>query len=190
MSGFFYKKVKKEDIMGYFANLSEADQKHAFRSFTFWILNPKWTGMENALLRNKMWSDLFELKNFFPASDRELALRIFRSLPSRRDTEYFTMIRLSQHEKPLTWVGGRGGKKARLQKARIGVRLMLDPETSKMVVTYTVRLNEDLAWKSPRLQKIMEILRDYYFGKGKRVNPWHNLLYRAPIRLTPEEIWG
>ena len=165
----YVKFFNKGDIMRIYNNLSPSVRKKAWESLQNWILNPGWDGMRNPLLRKKMFSDLTKSKYFFPASDKNLVDKIFHSLKNRNKDEYFMMIRLSQNERPLTWVLGQGGTGV-TTRVRIGVDFA--PGWGSAVV-YTVVMGKakQIIYQSTSLQVIMKSLRDYYV-KPKRTYAW------------------
>ena len=158
--------IKKGDILRYYDSLSPDLREKAYNSYQIWLKNPKWHGKDNPLLMYRMFSDLIKSKYFFPASDDNLILKIFRPVMERNKNEHFMMIRLSQNAKPLTWVLASGKNKV-INKARIGVELI--PGTKR--VNYTVDMGEKNTYQSTNLEVIIEILRALYI-KTNRTYAW------------------
>ena len=168
--------IKRGDIARRYDSLSFELRTKAWKSFKIWMRNPIWDGARFLSVKNKMFSDLFKLKNFFPASDKNLVMKMFESLPGRSPGEYFTMIRLSQNERPLVWVMAQGGT-GKIIRVRIGVEGGL----------YSVVLAGGKRYESEDLQEIMKKLRDHYIFTPRRFHAWPLFFNQATIRFAPEE---
>ena len=105
--------------------------------------------------------------------------RVFRDLPEIKKGDHFMMIRLSQNERPLTWVLASAGKGGKTVRVRIGVDLIsAATKTSKTVVNYSVTLDKKLFHQSTILQDVINALRDHYLPRPpprppRDIYSWH-----------------
>ncbi len=165
--------IPKTLIIRHYDGLSTKISKFAWESFVIWWKNPVWDGMRNLPLRKKMFDDLLKSRYFLPVSDKDLVGRIFRDLPEIKKGDHFMMIRLSQNERPLTWVLASAGKGGKTVRIRIGVELIsAATKTSKTVVNYSVTLDKKMFYQSTNLKEVIGALRDHYLPP-QDIYSWH-----------------